>query len=163
MNAPNPNGPTAYTTIAQTKPITIAGLAIRTSNSKAFDDIPAHWGAFFGQQVLAQIPHKISDELYAVYSGFDHIPQNADDIYSLGYTFIIGVAVFSTAGLSVPLVSTVIQPTRRAVFAVQPAQPDQVGVQWQKIWQMQDLPRIFAPDYEHYAADGSINILVSVA
>jgi len=42
MNAPSPNVPAVYTTIAQTQPITIAGLAIRTSNSKAFDDIPAH-------------------------------------------------------------------------------------------------------------------------
>jgi hypothetical protein len=46
---------------------------------------------------------------------------------------------------------------------VQPAQPDQVVGQWQKIWQMQDLPRVFAPDYEHYAASGAINILVSIA
>jgi predicted transcriptional regulator YdeE len=149
--------------ITQSQPITIAGLSIRTSNSKAFDEIPAHWGAFFTQQVLAQIPDKINDEVYAVYTEFDRIPADPTDIASLGYTFVIGVAVSSTLRLSAPMVSTVIPAAKRAVFPVQPAQPDQVGGQWQKIWQMQKLPRTFAPDYEHYAADGAINILVSIA
>ena len=102
-------------------------------------------------------------ELYAVYTEFDRIPQGPSDIYSLGYTFIIGTAVSSTSQLKAPLVSTVIPAAKRAVFPVQPAQPDQVGGQWQKIWQMQELPRTFAPDYEHYAAGGAINILVSIA
>lgn len=76
---------------------------------------------------------------------------------------MIGAAVSSTARLKAPLVSSVIPAAKRAVFAVQPAQPDQVGGQWQKIWQMQDLKRIFAPDYEHYKLGGAINILVSIA
>ncbi len=149
--------------ITQSQPITIAGLSIRTSNSRAFEDIPAHWGRFFSEQMLAQIPDKINDEVYAVYTEFDRIPKDPTDIASLGYTFVIGVAVSSTLRLSAPMVSTVIPAAKRAVFPVQPAQPDQVGGQWQKIWQMQELPRTFAPDYEHYAAGGAINILVSIA
>jgi predicted transcriptional regulator YdeE len=150
-------------TFSHNAPLTIAGLPLRTTNTTAFEDIPQHWGAFFAQNVLAHIPNKISDELYAVYTGFDRTPQTADDIYSLGYTLVIGAAVSGTAQLPPSLVSTHIPAARRAVFAVEPAQPEQVGAQWQKIWQMQDLPRIFAPDYEHYAADGSIRIWVSVA
>lgn len=150
-------------TFTHNAPLTIAGLPLRTSNATAFEDIPRHWGAFFAQQVLAHIPDKISDELYAVYTGFDRIPQTADDIYSLGYTLVIGAAVSSTAHLPPSLVSTPIPADRRAVFTVEPAQPDQVGAQWQKIWRMPDLQRIFAPDYEHYAADGQISIWVSVA
>ncbi len=150
-------------TFTHNAPLTIAGLSLRTSNATAFEDIPRHWGAFFAQQVLAHIPDKINDALYAVYTGFDRIPQTADDIYSLGYTLVIGAAVSSTAHLPPTLTSTLIPATRRAVFAVEPAQPEQVGAQWQKIWQMQDLQRVFAPDYEHYASDGKISILVSVA
>ena len=149
--------------ITQSQPITVAGLSIRTSNDKAFEDIPAHWARFFSEQVLAQIPDRVSDELYAVYTEFDRIPQSADDIYSLGYTFVLGVAVSGTSRLSASMVSTVIPAAKRAVFPVQPAQSDQVGGQWRQIWQMQDLPRIFASDYEHYAASGAINILVSIA
>lgn len=143
--------------------LTIVGLPLRTSNATAFEDIPRHWNAFFAQNILAHIPDKISDALYAVYTDFDRIPQTADDIYRLGYTLVIGAAVSGTTPLPSPLASTVIPATRRAVFAVEPAQPEQVGAQWQKIWQMQDLHRVFAPDYEHYASDGKISILVSVA
>ena len=150
-------------TFTHNAPLTIAGLSLRTSNATAFEDIPQHWRAFFAQQVLAHIPDKISNELYAVYTEFDRIPQTADDIYGLGYTLVIGAAVSSTAHLPPSLASTVIPATRRAVFAVEPALPEQVGTQWQKIWQMQNLQRVFAPDYEHYAANGKISILVSVA
>jgi predicted transcriptional regulator YdeE len=101
--------------------------------------------------------------VYAVYTEFDRVPKDPTDIASLGYTFVIGVAVSSTLRLSAPMVSTVIPAAKRAVFPVQPGQPDQVGGQWKEIWQMQDLPRIFAPDYEHYAPNGAINILVSIA
>lgn len=147
----------------QSLPVVIAGLSIHTSNDKAFKDIPAHWSRFFSEQMLAQIPDRINDEVYAVYTEFDRIPENSTDVANLGYTFVIGAAVSSTSRLKAPLVSTVIPAAKRAVFPVQPAQPDEVGGQWQKIWQMQDLPRIFAPDYEHYAASGAINILVSIA
>ncbi len=149
--------------ITQNQPIVIAGLSIRTSNDKAFEDIPAHWGRFFSEQILAQIPDRINDEVYAVYAEFDRIPEDPTDIANLGYTFVIGAAVSNTSRLNAPLVSKLIPAAKRAVFAVLPAQPDQVGGQWRKIWQMQDLPRIFAPDYEHYAANGSINISVSIA
>lgn len=150
-------------TFTHNAPLTIAGLPLRTSNATAFEDIPRHWGAFYAQQVLAQIPDKISDELYAVYTGFDRIPQTADDIHRLGYTLVIGAAVSSTAHLPSSLTSTLIPAARRAVFAVEPTQPEQVGAKWQEIWLMQDLQRIFAADYEHYAADGKISIFVSVA
>lgn len=143
--------------------LTIAGLPLRTSNATAFEDIPGHWGAFFAQNILAHIPEKISNDVYAVYTEFDRIPQTADDIHSLGYTLVIGAAVSGTAQLPPSLVSTLIPVARRAVFAVEPAQPEQVGAQWQKIWQMQELQRVFAPDYEHYAANGKISVLVSVA
>ena len=149
--------------IIQSQPITIAGQSIRTANDKAFEEISAHWSAFFAQQVLAKIPDKVNDELYAVYTEFDRIPKSAQDIHTLGYTFVIGAAVSSTARLQAPLVSTDIPAAKRAVFAVKPAQPDQVGSHWQKIWQMQDLQRIFVPDYEHYSKGGAINIWVSIA
>ena len=126
-------------------------------------EIPPLWQAFFEQQVLAKIPNKISDDVYAVYTDFDREVKDPQDIYNLGYTLVIGAAVSSAEHLDATLVSTVIPPTTRAVFAVEPALPAQVGAQWFKIWQMPELKRLFAPDYEHYSSNGEINILISVA
>jgi predicted transcriptional regulator YdeE len=60
------------------------------------------------------------------------------------------------------LVSTIIPAAKRAVFPIEPAKPELVGAEWQKIWQMQDLKRAFLPDYEHYSKNGEITILVSI-
>jgi predicted transcriptional regulator YdeE len=148
--------------VTQTAPITIVGISIRTSNAKAFEEIPLLWKTFFEKQMLARIQDKINDDIYAVYTEYDKVPQTADDIYSLGYIFIIGAAVSRADRLPTTLVNTIVPATKRAVFPIQPAKPELVGTEWQKIWQMQDLQRAFAPDYEHYSANGEIDILVSV-
>ena len=149
--------------ITQTIPITVAGISIRTSNAKAFEEIPLHWKTFFEKEILSTIPEKINDDIYAVYTEYDRIPQSADDIYSLGYTFIIGAAVNRADRLPSTLVSTIVPATKRAVFPIEPGNPELVGAAWQKIWQMQDLLRAFAPDYEHYSVNGDIDILVSLS
>lgn len=142
--------------------LTIVGLSIRTNNAKAFNDIPPVWGAFFEQAVLSQIPNRLSDELYAVYTDFDRIPERPEDVYTLGYSFVLGCAVSEASSVPAGLANTQIPVANRAVFNVEPARPDQVGPAWQQIWQMHDLPRQFLPDYEHYSVDGAIRILVSV-
>jgi predicted transcriptional regulator YdeE len=38
--------------VTQTAPVTIAGIAIRTSNAKAFEEIPLQWKSFFENQIL---------------------------------------------------------------------------------------------------------------
>jgi predicted transcriptional regulator YdeE len=149
--------------VTQTTPITVAGISIRTSNAKAFEEIPLLWKTFFEKQILSAVPDKVNDDIYAVYTEYDRIPQNADDIYSLSYTFIIGAAVNRTDRLPSTLVSTIVPASKRAVFPIEQAKPELVGAEWQKIWQMQDLLRAFAPDYEHYSANGDINILVSLS
>lgn len=149
--------------VTHTLPITVVGIAIRTSNTKAIEVIPLHWKSFFEKQILANIPDKINDDIYAVYTEFDSVPKSSEDIYSLGYTFIIGAAVNQADRLPSTMVSTIIPATKRAVFPVESAKPELVGAEWQKIWQMQDLQRAFAPDFEHYSASGDINILVSLS
>lgn len=149
--------------IAQTNPITVAGISIRTSNIKAFEEIPMQWKTFFENQILSAIPDRVNDDIYAVYTEFDNLPKSAEDIYSLGYSFIIGAAVTRTDRLPSTLVSTVVPATKRAVFPIEQAKPELVGAEWQKIWQMQDLQRTFESDYEHYSANGDIKILVSLS
>lgn len=149
--------------ITQTTPIIVAGISIRTSNAKAFEAIPLHWKTFFEKQMLSTIPDRVNDDIYAVYTEYDKVPKNVEDIYGLGYTFIIGAAVSRTDRLPSTLASTIVPATKRAVFPIEPGKPEQVGAEWQKIWQMQNLQRAFAPDYEHYSANGDINILVSLS
>ena len=73
----------------------IIGIELRTSNREAMQTIPPHWQRFTGEGVLARIPGKLSDEVYAVYTHFENAGVNNDGLYSL----IIG-APASCAGAS---------------------------------------------------------------
>ena len=51
----------------------IVGLPLRTNNAEGFKTLPTHWQRFMGEQVLAQIPHRAGDDLFAVYTGFENL------------------------------------------------------------------------------------------
>lgn len=83
--------------------------------------------------MLSQIPDKINNDIYAVYTEYDRVPQSADDIYSMGYTFIIGASVSQTGRLPSIFASTIVPATKRAIFSIEPGKPELVGAAWQKI------------------------------
>lgn len=45
----------------------IVGIELRTSHREAVQSIPPHWQRFTEDSVLARIPGKLSDEVYAVF------------------------------------------------------------------------------------------------
>ncbi len=146
-------------TIPQTHAIRIIGIELRTSNAVAAQTIPPHWQRFFEQGVLAQIPGKLTDEVYAVYTHFENAGLNNEGLYSL----IIGAPVNSTQAVPAGMSHTVIPASQRAVFEVPQGQPQQVGAVWQTIWQRHDLAKTFVADYERYGADGKIDIHIGLA
>jgi predicted transcriptional regulator YdeE len=153
--------------IHPTQDLIIAGLALRTNNTEAVQTLPQLWERFMGhddgcRSFMAQVPGRLSDDIYAVYAEFDPNPPRIEDIMSLAYTCVIGVAVPSSEGLPAHLRSVTVPATRRRVFSVATGQPQQVGAKWQEIWSMMDLPRSFAADYERYKPNGEIDIFISV-
>ena len=120
--------------------------------------IPALWQRFTEDCVLARIPGKLSDEVYAVYTHFEHSGVDNRGIYSL----IIGAPVSSTQAVPAGMSHAVLPASPRAVFPVPPGRFDQVGAVWQDVWQRDDLPKTFVADCERYRANGDIHILVGV-
>ncbi len=66
-----------------TEPIHVVGLGLRTSNERAFEDIPAHWGRFHQSGLLASIPDRVGEDLFAVYTHFEHRGIDNLGVYSL--------------------------------------------------------------------------------
>jgi predicted transcriptional regulator YdeE len=138
--------------------MTIVGLELRTSNAQAFETIPAHWQRFYQEAVLAQIPDKISGDVYALYTHFENPGVNNEGVYSL----IIGAQVAAAGAVPVGLRAASVPAGRYAVFAVQAGQPHQVGARWQEIWAQAELPRRFVADFERYGPAGQIDIFVGL-
>jgi predicted transcriptional regulator YdeE len=150
-------------TIEVNESIQIVGLELRTTNERAFEEIPKHWAAFFGAGGLATIPERMSDEVYAVYTNFEHPGVDNRGVYSL----IIGAqvenaALLSSEKTSTQMTRTTIAPARRAVYSVQPGHPELVGEKWREIWNSNDGEKSYVCDYERYQANGEIDIFVGI-
>jgi predicted transcriptional regulator YdeE len=157
---------------AATTPITqiatparrIVGLALRTDNSEGFKTIPAHWQRFMDLGVPATIAGKRSDDVFAVYTHFENLDVLAvpGGIAQLRYTLLLGVEV--TAGAEPPagLQAVDVPAQTCAVFTVPKGRLDLVAARWQDVWALQELPRAFAADIEHYWPDGVIELLVGL-
>ncbi|MDO9434485.1 GyrI-like domain-containing protein [Hydrogenophaga sp.] len=144
--------------VQQDTALRIIGIELRTANSEAMQTIPPHWQRFTQENVLANIPGKLSDEVYAVYTHFENAGLNNQGIYSL----IIGAPVSSAQAVPPGMAHAVLPASPRAVFPVPKGQFDQVGPTWQEVWQRDDLPKTFIAECERYRADGQIDILIGL-
>ncbi len=142
----------------QDKPIKIVGIELRTSNSEAMQTIPPFWGKFYQEGILAQIPNKISNDIYAVYTNFENEGKNNEGVYSL----IIGAEVKNIDEIPVGFTSAVISPSQRAVFEVEKGHPEKVGEKWVEIWNHADLNKTYLADYELYKESGEIEIFIGI-
>jgi AraC family transcriptional regulator len=75
------------------EPLHIHGLALRTSNERAFDDIPRHWQRFQREWATRGIPGRRDGDLFAIYTDFAHPGVDNDG----EYTMVIGAAVSADA------------------------------------------------------------------
>lgn len=145
------------------EPIRIVGLELRTTNERAFEDIPKHWEAFFRAGGLAAIPQRTSDDVFAVYTNFEHPGIDNRGVYSL----IIGARVDDAAKpsaekISGQLTQATIAPAQRAVYSVEKGHPELVGEKWREIWNSNDGEKSYECDYERYQANGEIDIFVGI-
>ena len=141
----------------QTEEIKIVGIELRTSNNEAMETIPPFWGRFYAEDIMGQIAHKKSSDIYAVYTNFENEGVNNEGIYSL----IIGAEVESFDDISEGFSSTTIAKQNREVFSVAEGKPKNVGQTWMEIWQRNDLKKTFLAEYELYHAKG-IDIYIGV-
>ncbi len=153
----NSQFPQHFETLADA--ITVVGIELRTSNLEAMQTIPPLWQRFTQDKVLASIPNKRGDDVFAVYTHFEHAGSNNTGLYSL----VIGAAVAPDAEVPAGMVRVVVPASPRAVFAVGAGRFDLVGPAWQAVWERTDLPKTFIAEYEHYAANGDIHISIGLS
>src|SRR5690606_1631514 len=71
----------------------VIGISIRTinENGQSAKDIETLWGKFWGEEIQKQIPNKVNDNIYAVYTDYE-------TDFTGPYTTIIGLPVRRPAG-----------------------------------------------------------------
>ena len=138
--------------------IAVVGIELRTSNTVAAQTIPPHWQRFTEEAVMAHISAKRGDDVFAVYTHFEHAGSNNTGLYSL----VIGAAVAPDAPVPAGMVRVVVTASNRAVFGVEKGRFDLVGSCWQTIWQRNDLAKTFIAEYEQYHGNGNITVSIGL-
>ena len=138
--------------------ITVVGIELRTSNTEAMLTIPPLWQRFGQENVLAAIGGKRGEDVFAVYTHFEHAGNNNTGLYSL----VVGAAVAPDAPVPAGMVRVVVPASPRAVFGVEKGRFDLVGAAWGAIWLRSDLAKTFIAEYEQYHANGDITVSIGL-
>jgi predicted transcriptional regulator YdeE len=141
----------------------VIGVAVRTTNEnkQAEQDIPALWGKFMGGGVLQNIPNKVDDTIYCVYTDYDKDHTGA-------YTVIIGCKVSSLDDIPEGMSGKTIEAGNYIKYVAKGNMMQGiVQDKWEEIWKESDLPRAYKADFDVYdqaqnPENGEVAIFVSV-
>ncbi len=125
------------------EPFLVMGIEVRTTNEnqKAAQDIVLLWQRFFGEQLLMQIPNRIDDTIYCLYTDYegDHTQP---------YTTIIGCRVNSLESVPENMTARSFHGGSYIRMTVKGNLADNIVInQWYNIWNM-DLDRAYTVDFE---------------
>ena len=148
---------------------TVAGLSTRTSNAMeetSQAQIPKLWQRLTNENLLAQIPHRVDNRVFALYTDY------ADGKNGM-YTYILGAKVSSTKDLPAQFVAHKVDSGMYAMFTEQGGPPPQMTVDlWKHIWSLEKpggLQRAYKTDFEvHYGpaqdvAESHVDIYIGLA
>lgn len=112
----------------------IVGISTRTTNQngQSAKDIEALWGKFWGEEIQKQIPNKVSDEIYAVYTDYE-------TDFTGPYTTIIGLPVSSLENIPKRFVGITIETAVYQKFISKGKMPEAVINTWLGIWANREL------------------------
>jgi predicted transcriptional regulator YdeE len=139
-------------TIVQKPSLILIGIECRTSNAPDAgpQDIPKHWGKFYSEGIIGQIPNKISEEVIALYCDY-----KGD--YTQQYSLVIGCLVNSLDIVPKGMVAKIIPVGAYAIFRAIGEHPKSLIETWGNIWQDDELKRTYSGDYELYGDKFSSN------
>ena len=131
--------------VVQKPAILVIGIDCRTSNAPEAgpQDIPKLWGRFYGEDILIQIPNKVSNEVIALYCDYE-------GDYTQPYSVLIGCPVSSVDTIPEGMVAKTIPASSYAVFRAIGEHPKALIETWGNIWQQSSLERTYTGDYEVY-------------
>lgn len=123
----------------------VVGIAIRTNNQECRETIPALTNKFYQEGIPAKIPHKVNDDILAIYTDYE-------GDFTKPYTYILGCEVSSFDQAPPGLVKKTIPASRYTVFESKGPFPESLGQAWQSIW-TSNLARAYTTDFEVYPPD----------
>lgn len=120
----------------------VIGISIRTTNEngQSAKDIEALWRKFWGEEIQKQIPNKVSDDIYAVYTDYE-------TDFNGPYTLIIGLPVSSLENIPEDFAGITIEKDVYKKFVSKGKMPEAVLTTWMEIWQNKDLKRTYNFDF----------------
>ena len=128
----------AHETVTR-EPLTVMGLAIRTSNENAHE-IGALWQRFMGEGLAAGIPGRIGEATVAVYCEYE-------SDHTAPYTFLLGCPVAPGTEALEGFESRTLPGGDYACFVAVGEQPQALMDTWGQIWNA-PITRAFEADYE---------------
>ncbi|WP_296313107.1 GyrI-like domain-containing protein [Winogradskyella sp. UBA3174] len=120
----------------------VIGISVRTTNEngQSAKDIEALWGKFWGEEIQNQIPNKIKDDIYAVYTDYE-------TDFNGPYTLIIGLTVNTLENIPEDFVGITIKKNTYQKYVSKGKMPKAVLATWMEIWQNKDLNRTYNADF----------------
>lgn len=123
----------------------VIGIAVRTSNEngQAAQDIPALWGKWMSENLIDQIPNRVDQELYCIYTDYEKD-------YTRPYTTILGCKVSNLTQIPEGMVGLAIEEANYQKFIAHGNLLEgAVFNEWTKIWQV-PIDRAYIADFEVY-------------
>lgn len=145
------------------KPFQVIGISIRTSNEngQAASDIGSLWAKFMTENILQNIPNRISDDVLSIYT-------NYESDHTKPYDTILGCKVSSLDVIPDGMMG---QSFDGGTFAKFVSKGDvtkgAIYNTWVDIWNT-DLDRLYTADFEIYGekaknpADAEVDIFVAI-
>lgn len=136
----------------------VVGLSMMTSNETASEEINALWQNFFEQSIGQDVPNRVDDVIYAVYSDYegDHTKP---------YRLTIGYKIKGAPQIKDHLHHVEVQSADYAMMGAIGEQPKALIETWTAVWQS-DLDRKFETDFEVYGKrffeEGVHEVLVAI-
>lgn len=136
------------TNMEQIPSFNIIGIAIETTNENAqsAQDMGIIWERFFSEAITKQIPNKINEAIYAIYTNFE-------TNFTGKHTAIIGYKVTDLENIPDGLIGITIQGGNYQKFVAKGTMPNAVITTWKEIWAKdQVLNRSYQADFEIHGA-----------
>lgn len=124
----------------------ILGISVRTTNenAQAAHDLGLLWQRFHYEDMAGKIPHKLGNEIYAVYTDYE-------SDYTGKYTTLIGFRVDSLETIPEGLTGREFDGGTYRKFVAKGSMPDAIVETWKKIWsEDKQLNRRYTADFEVY-------------
>ena len=144
----------------------IIGITIKTTNEngQSGKDIPGLWEKFMQQQILGQIPNKISSDIYCIYT-------NYEGDHTMPYTTLLGCRVNNLKEIPKGMEGMTFPDANYQKFQTKGDLTQGIVFQkWMNIWNMgEKLSRTFSADFEVYGEraqnpmDAEVDIFVGIA